>query len=145
MPHLPSITRPWKRITGHRILSGFTLTEVVVSAVVFLIFCIPIIGLLSTTKYTQKRISKRLGAILLAQGILDEVRHNSEIYGTTSPRQLFKKPEGYQLQKTFHSFEEADGVLLFRVKVKWSEFKKTKEIEMNTLVSTRRDFYEFKK
>ena len=124
--------------------SGFTLTEVVVSSVVFIAFCIPIIGLLSTTKYTQKRTAKRLEAMLIGQGVLDEIRHNTEVYGSAQSRWLSTIPREYAVNKTFTSFPESEDLLLLTVKVRWSEFNKKQETEMSTLISLKSNFYAFK-
>ena len=125
--------------------TGFTLTEVVVSAVVFLAFCIPIIGLLSSTKYNQKRTSKRLCAMLITQSVIDEIRHNAEVYGSTNSRLITNFPNDFTISKTFTNFPEAEELLLLTVKVKWSEFNQKKETEMSTLISAKSNFYVFKK
>lgn len=82
---------------------------------------------------------------MLAQGILDEIRHNSQVYGSTMPRLASKQPQGFKIQKTFRSFEEAENILVFTVKVTWKEFKKERELQLSTLVSSKPDFHVFRR
>ncbi len=124
---------------------AMTLTEVMVAFVVFLAFCIPILGLLSTSRYGSKRQSHKLQAAFLAQSLLNEARHNAQIRGYAGARFRYPVPKGFTVKKTYSSFPGKEkGLTFFTVKIEWMEFKKKRELEMQTLISQEDAFYGFK-
>jgi hypothetical protein len=124
---------------------AMTLTEVVVASVVFLAFCIPILGLLSTARFGTKRQTHKLQAVLIAQSMLNEARHNSQVRGYSGTRFKYPVPKGFTVKKTYSSFPgQEEGLTFYTVEVEWLEFKKKRELVVTTLISQKDAFYEFK-
>ena len=127
-------------------LRGLSILEVIVAAVLFLAFSIPLMSLLSTSKFTNKRQEYRVQALMLAQGIIEEINHNSEKFNSITLRHSRLETEGFRSNIRYRAFSpNINGLLLVTVSVQWKNLKKQQTLEINSLISTKESFYKFPK
>ena len=127
-------------------LRGLSILEVIVAAVLFLAFSIPLMSLLSTSKFTNKRQEHRIQAFMLAQGIIEEINHNSDKFNSILLRYTRLETDGFSSNIRYKSFSpKIDGLLVVTVCVKWMNHKKQQKLELSSLVSTKESFYQFPK
>ena len=127
-------------------LRGLSILEVIVAAVLFLAFSIPLMSLLSTSKFTNKRQENRIQAFMLAQGIIEEISHNSDKFNSIMLRHTRLETDGFSSNIRYKSFSsKIDSLLLVTVSVQWKNHKKQQKLELSSLVSTKESFYQFPK
>lgn len=127
-------------------IKGLQMVEIIVAAMLFLVFTIPFLSLLSTSKYTNKRQGNKFQALMLAQGALDEMHHNTREYSSTMNRLVTVTPAGFKIRRLFQTPQGLpEGLLLLKVEVSYEEFKKKKVLELSRIVSTARSFYQYPK
>ena len=127
-------------------LKGLSILEVVVAAVLFLAFSIPLMSLLGTSKFTNKRQENRIQALMLAQGIIEEINHNSEKFNSIYRRFSHLEINGFTSNIGYKPFSNnSDGLVVVSVSIEWLSLKKKKKIEVSSLVSIKPSFYEFPK
>ena len=126
--------------------NGLTMVEVVVAGVLFLAFTIPLMTLLNTSKFNNKRQESRIQAFLLAQNVIEEFQHNNEVYNLNYRKFPYQKISGYSVNTVFKSFNSEyskAGLLLLEVTVRWKSLKKNQELKLTSLISTNSSFYKF--
>tara|TARA_B100000674_G_scaffold492687_1_gene513275 strand:- start:853 stop:1266 length:414 start_codon:yes stop_codon:yes gene_type:complete len=127
-------------------LKGLSILEVVVAAVLFLAFSIPLMSLLGTSKFTNKRQENRIQALMLAQGILEEINHNSEKFNSIYRRFSRLEISGFTSNIGYKPYSNnSDGLILVTVGIEWLNLNKKKKLEVRSLVSIKPPFYEFPK
>ena len=125
---------------------GLTIVEVVVAGVLFLAFTIPLMTLLNTSKFNNKLQESKIQAFLLAQNVIEEFQHNSEVYNYNHRKFPYQELPGYSVKTVFKSFDtkhNRTGLLLLEVTVKWKALKKSQQLKLTSLISTTPSFYKF--
>ena len=127
-------------------IRGLSIIEVIVAAVLFLAFSIPLMSLLSTSKFTNKRQENRVQALMLAQGIIEEINHNSEQYNNIRRRHRHLEINGFKANIRYEPFDpNIKELLLITVSVNWKHFNKQQNLEIISLISLKKSFYKFPK
>lgn len=125
---------------------GITMIEVVIAGVLFLAFTIPLMTLLNTSKFTNKRQESRTQAFLLAQSLMEEFQHNTEQFNTAMRRYPYLQLPGYQVKYILKPFADqvtSDGLMILEINVAWKALNKSHQLTLSSLISTAPAFYKF--
>jgi len=109
---------------------GISLVEIVIASVVLAVMAVPLISMTFSSKRNEQQSTRRLEALLVAQGVLEETLHTCSRYKSTLPQRIPSYPAGLRVFPTVVNTAQ-DKLLQISVKVEFTETGKNQSLEVS--------------